>query len=132
MTIPVGRLDNPRETERSRLGPSSIGMFADANLSNEGDSMNMVGGKNGVPSGQMKTEVTGWTGNGCNDESVPVPERKDNAPSQSFRLGDHNFQGSQHADAYLPSFLLREQQKPLSRMDGGNHLESQGENLYVD
>lgn len=215
VTMPFGRLGNPKETERSGLGSSSVGMFGEGNLSKEGDSMNMVGDKNGVPLGlpehgeemrqflmtrrkpesemqtweipqsqlpatkgdkpdglslrgsainnhkddlenrhrqvgstdqsslvmgmgqQMKTEMSGWTGNGCHDEtskvsplgsavlSESVPERKDNAQSQSFSLGDHDFHGSRHADAYLPSFPLR---VPVSRMDGGNLLVSQGEN----
>lgn len=125
--VPFGRLNNPRDIERSRLGPSSIGMIADAKFSREVDSTDMVGDKNSVPSGHIKSEVTGWTGNGCNDESVSAPEGKDSAPRPSFRLGDHNLQGSQHADAYLPSSPLMEQHKPPFRLDVGNQLESQGE-----
>ncbi|KAK9288088.1 hypothetical protein L1049_016535 [Liquidambar formosana] len=77
---------------------------------------------------QMKPEIISWTGiGGHNDVSrgpLPasavqhesVPERIDNAPSQSQSLGECNVQGNQHADSHLSTFSLREHWKPISGM----------------
>ncbi|GMP88119.1 hypothetical protein CsSME_00040216 [Camellia sinensis var. sinensis] len=77
----------------------------------------------------MKPEMINWTGIGIHNEaakgSAPgsmvlhesVPERKDNAQSQSQILADCNIQGSRHADNHLPSFPSREHWKPISGME---------------
>lgn len=89
---------------------------------------------------QLQTEVTGQSGNSCDEEASnlslqslaalneSVPERKDNAPNQSYSLADRNFQGSRPTDAYLPSFPSSAHWKPLSRTEGGNLMVSPGEN----
>ncbi|KAL8131393.1 hypothetical protein AgCh_007358 [Apium graveolens] len=85
---------------------------------------------------QLQTEVTGQSGNSCDEEASnlslqslaalneSVPERKDNTPNQSYSLADRNFQGSQPADAYLPSVPSSAHWKPLSRTDVGNLMVS--------
>lgn len=87
---------------------------------------------------QLQTEVTGQSGNSCDEEASnlslqslaalnqSMPERKDIAPNQSYSLADRNLQGSRPADAYLLSFPSSAHWKPLSRMDGGNPIVSPG------